>query len=142
MREIKLLELNKNPDIYATTKDGNNRYLDAWVRGPPGSPYEHGVFKLEIFLPDKYPFDPPKCRFLTKVYHPNIDKLGRICLDVLKKNWSPAQTLITILLSIQSLLGDPNPSDPLDLEVANQWLMDTEKAKQIAKEWTEKYAHN
>ena len=43
-----------------------------------------GVFKLELFLPDDYPMTPPKIRFLTKIFHPNVDKLGRICLDVLK----------------------------------------------------------
>ena len=54
------------------------------IHGPEQSPYEGGVFKLELFLPDDYPMTPPKIRFLTKIYHPNIDRLGRICLDVLK----------------------------------------------------------
>ena len=52
-----------------------------------------GVFNLELFLPDDYPMTPPKIRFLTKIYHPNIDKLGRICLDVLKSE-SPTTTLL------------------------------------------------
>lgn len=47
-----------------------------------------GIFKLELFLPDDYPMTPPKIRFLTKIYHPNIDKLGRICLDVLKSGYT------------------------------------------------------
>ncbi len=77
--------------------------------GPKDSPYENGKFKLELFLPDEYPMVSPKVRFLTKIYHPNIDKVGRICLDVLKDKWTPALQIRTILLSIQALLSSPNP---------------------------------
>ena len=69
---------------------------------------------------------PPRIRFLTRIYHPNIDRLGRICLDVLKNNWSPALQIRTILLSIQALLGEPNPEDPLNEAVAKQWKVCSE----------------
>ena len=70
----------------------------------------------------------PKVRFLTKIYHPNVDRLGRICLDILKDKWSPALQIRTVLLSIQALLSAPNPDDPLDNTVADMWKTDEPQA--------------
>ncbi|KAL5118192.1 Ubiquitin-conjugating enzyme 13 [Pleosporales sp. CAS-2024a] len=126
--------------ISATPHDDNLRYFDVTIDGPSQSPYEGGVFKLELFLPDDYPMTPPKVRFLTKIYHPNIDRLGRICLDVLKSNWSPALQIRTILLSIQALLGAPNPDDPLANDVAQAWKENQAQAIETAKAWTQQYA--
>lgn len=83
-----------------------------------------GVFRLELFLPEEYPMSAPKVRFLTKIYHPNIDKLGRICLDILKDKWSPALQIRTVLLSVQALLSAPNPDDPLANDVAEHYKKD------------------
>jgi len=118
----------------------NLRYFDVVITGPEGSPYENGKFKLELFLPDEYPMVAPKVRFLTKIYHPNIDRLGRICLDVLKNNWSPALQIRTILLSIQALLSSPNPDDPLANEVAEEWKNNHAHAIETARDWTARYA--
>lgn len=79
-------------------------------------------------------------RFLTKIYHPNVDKLGRICLDILKDKWSPALQIRTVLLSIQALMSAPNPDDPLDEAIARQWREDEAGALEQAKEWTRLYA--
>lgn len=113
-----------------------------------------GIFKLELFLPEEYPMNPPKVRFLTKIYHPNIgkpprllpselthpDKLGRICLDILKDKWSPALQIRTVLLSIQALLSAPNPDDPLANDVAQAWKENEKAAIAEAKQWTAKWA--
>eukprot|EP01115_Flamella_aegyptia_P009432 TRINITY_DN40323_c0_g1_i1.p1 TRINITY_DN40323_c0_g1~~TRINITY_DN40323_c0_g1_i1.p1 ORF type:complete len:165 (+),score=37.40 TRINITY_DN40323_c0_g1_i1:22-495(+) len=140
LKEVQRLHEQPPPGITALADSDNLRYLQVTLDGPPDSPYEGGKFKLEVFLPEGYPLDPPKCRFLTKIYHPNIDKLGRICLDVLKDRYTPALQVRSILLSIQSLLADPNPDDPLDNTVADKWKNENEAAILEAKNWTELYA--
>jgi ubiquitin-conjugating enzyme E2 D/E len=78
-------------------------------------------------FPSDYPFRPPKCAFVTKIYHPNINANGTICLDILKTQWSPALTIGKVLLSISSLLTDANPEDPLVPEIANEFKHDRPK---------------
>ena len=99
-----------------------------------------GVYKLELFLPGEYPMTPPKVRFLTKIYHPNVDRIGRICLDILKDKWSPALQIRTVLLSIQVLMSDPNPNDPLNNEAADFWKRDKQGALNLARQWNAQYA--
>lgn len=115
-------------------------YWKATIMGPNDSPYSGGVFFLDIHFPSNYPFKPPKITFTTKIYHPNINSSGGICLDVLKGNWSPALTISKILLSICSLLTDPNPDDPLVPDIAKLYKSDIEKYKSTAAAWTRKYA--
>merc|ERR1712203_919799 len=84
IKETQRLLSEPAPGISASPMEENLRYFNVMILGPAQSPYEGGVFKLELFLPEEYPMAAPKVRFLTKIYHPNIDKLGRICLDILK----------------------------------------------------------
>ena len=108
--------------------------------GPDDSPFSGGVFFLNIHFPTDYPFKPPKCQFVTKIYHPNINANGGICLDILKDQWSPALTISKVLLSISSLLTDANPKDPLVPDIANLYITDNAKYVANAREWTRKYA--
>ena len=84
----------------------------------------------------------PKVCFMTKIYHPNIDKLGRICLDILKDKGSPALQICTVLLSTQALLSAPNPDDPLANDVAEQWKTTEAQAIETARAWVRQYAMN
>ena len=115
-------------------------HLTATIVGPKGSPYEGGMFFLDIKIPKEYPFKPPKCMFTTKIYHSNISEGGAICLDLLKDQWSPALTLGKLLLAISSLMVDPNPNDPLSPEVAYLYKNNKAEHDKNAREWTLKYA--
>jgi len=115
-------------------------HWQATIMGPPESPYQGGVFFLTIHFPTDYPFKPPKVAFTTRIYHPNINSNGSICLDILRSQWSPALTISKVLLSICSLLCDPNPDDPLVPEIARIFKTDREKYTDLAREWTRKYA--
>lgn len=110
------------------------------IFGPDDSPYSGGVFNLSIEFPDDYPFRPPHVQFVTRIYHPNINSSGLICLDILKKQWSPALTISKVLLSITSLLTDPNPDDPFVPDIANLYKQDRASYEETARIWTMQYA--
>lgn len=112
------------------------------VEGPPGSPYQGGIFYVRITIPYDFPWVPPECRFLTKIYHPNIDPRGKICLDVLEQeNWRfELMYLESLLLSICSLLDEPGVEDPLVPEIASLYLNDKAAYDEIARDYTRKYA--
>ncbi|KAK6154511.1 hypothetical protein DH2020_008759 [Rehmannia glutinosa] len=115
-------------------------HWQATIMGPSDSPFSGGLFLVTIHFPPDYPFKPPKVSFKTKVYHPNINSNGSICLDILKEQWSPALTISKVLLSICSLLTDPNPDDPLVPEIAHTYKTDRAKYESTARSWTQKYA--
>lgn len=145
-QELKRMEKCPPKGILLWSVDSNFDTLEAIIDGPIQSPYEGGEFKLGITIPKKYPIVPPVVKFITPIYHPNIDKSGRICLESLKQEpqgkWSPTNTLESILIQIQILMAEPNHIDPLEREIANQFVQDRPLFDTIAKEWTEKHAKN
>eukprot|EP01105_Mastigella_eilhardi_P025252 TRINITY_DN681_c0_g1_i1.p2 TRINITY_DN681_c0_g1~~TRINITY_DN681_c0_g1_i1.p2 ORF type:complete len:156 (+),score=36.38 TRINITY_DN681_c0_g1_i1:305-772(+) len=142
--ETKRLRDEPLPGITAVPKEDNPRYFDVILFGPQSSPYEGGIFKLELFCDKDYPLTPPKVRFLTKIYHPNVDRIGRICLSILKENvdggWSAALQIGKVLLSIQALMSAPNVDDPLDTTVAENFKRNQKEAEAKARQWTAMYA--
>ena len=137
-----IADLNKDaPENCSAGPRGEDIYKwDATIMGPTDTPYVGGVFNMEIHFPSDYPFKPPKVQFLTKIYHPNISSNGAICLDILKEQWSPALTVSKVLLSICSLLSDPNPKDPLVPAIAEEYNKDREAYNATARLWTQRYA--
>lgn len=122
--------------------DDNLYQWTATILGPSDSPYAGGLFHLTIAFPTDYPFKPPKVTFTTKVYHPNINSQGGICLDILKDQWTPALSIAKVLLSITSLLTDANPKDPLVPDIAHQYMTNREEFDRTAREWTIRYAQD
>eukprot|EP00512_Aurantiochytrium_limacinum_P000600 CAMPEP_0171488748 /NCGR_PEP_ID=MMETSP0958-20121227/2372_1 /TAXON_ID=87120 /ORGANISM="Aurantiochytrium limacinum, Strain ATCCMYA-1381" /LENGTH=147 /DNA_ID=CAMNT_0012021881 /DNA_START=1332 /DNA_END=1775 /DNA_ORIENTATION=- len=137
-----LQDLGKDPPANCSAGPVNDDlfHWQATLMGPADSPYQGGVFFLDIHFPADYPFKPPKVHFTTRIYHPNINTNGGICLDILKDQWSPALTTSKVLLSICSLLTDPNPDDPLVPEIASLYKSDREAFNKKAREFTQKYA--
>lgn len=109
-------------------------------KGPRNTPYENGIFKLKITMPNDYPFKPPTISFVTKMYHPNISFAGDICIDILKNAWSPALKLSSVLLSISVLLEHPNPHDPLEGDIADEYISNIKIYELNAREYTKKYS--
>jgi ubiquitin-conjugating enzyme E2 A len=97
----------------------------AQIKGPVNTPFENGVFNIQLTFDFDYPIKPPSVKFLTPIFHPNIYRDGKICMDILQsKEWTPAQNIRTILMSIISLLMDPNPSSPANREAADLYNND------------------
>ncbi|KAH9967141.1 ubiquitin-conjugating enzyme/RWD-like protein [Russula dissimulans] len=116
-------------------------HLRGSFEDPRDSPYEGGHFELDIVVPDLYPFSPLEMKFITKVYHPNVSPVtGAISLSILKGQWSPALTLRTTLISLQSFLCSPEPTDPEDAEVANLYMTARKAFEDTARNWTRMYA--
>ena len=140
-KELSDLQRDPPANCSAGPSEDNDMYTwTATIMGPDESPYQGGIFFLNIQFPTDYPFKPPKVAFTTRIYHPNINANGSICLDILKDQWSPALTISKVLLSISSLLTDANPDDPLVPEIAHLYKTDRARYENTAREWTRRYA--
>ena len=139
-----LKELTSSPPANCSAGPIDENNLFQWqgtIMGPEGSPYEGGIFYLRIDFTNDYPFKPPKIIFLTKIYHCNINSAGSICLDILKDQWSPALTISKVLLSICSLMDEPNPNDPLVHDIASLFKTNRKEHDRRAHQYTLEYAN-
>ena len=143
MKEFQDLQKNKNDHaVQVKLVDNDYRHWKGRIKGPIDTVYQGGVFDVDIIIPDDYPFKPPKMKFDTKIWHPNISSVtGAICLDILKNEWTPALTIRTALISLQALMCEPVPNDPQDAVVAKQYMSNINLFNQTAKHWVEEYAN-
>ncbi|XP_077897216.1 ubiquitin-conjugating enzyme E2 G1 [Ictidomys tridecemlineatus] len=135
-----LHELNKNPveGFSAGLIDDNDLYRwEVLIIGPPDTLYEGGVFKAHLTFPKDYPLRPPKMKFITEIWHPNVDKNGDVCISILhepgedkygyekpEERWLPIHTVETIMISVISMLADPNGDSPANVDAAKEWRED------------------
>jgi ubiquitin-conjugating enzyme E2 D/E len=127
-------------NIHVERDENNIAHITCVLLGPQDSEYEEGIYKLDVVFPAQYPFSAPSMKFTTKMFHPNISEDGRICLDILKDKWSPALSFYKILLSLQSLLTDPNADSPLNGTAAQLYKTDKKAYAAKVKEYVRQFA--
>ena len=143
MREYKELTVDAPfPDDSCTVQPKGDDYF-AWqatITGPPSTPYEDGLFFVDLDLPHDYPFKPPKLKFTTSIYHANISEKGEICLESIKDKWNPSLSVKKVLQEVIDLLQHPNPDTPLRSDIAKLYKENRELHDKNAAEYTRKYA--
>ncbi|KAK9822690.1 hypothetical protein WJX81_001450 [Elliptochloris bilobata] len=140
-REMDLMKLMMSDWQVELVNDNVNEFYVEF-KGPPDSPYEGGLWKVHVELPENYPYKSPSIGFVNRIYHPNVDEMaGSVCLDVINQTWSPMFDLLNVFESfLPQLLLYPNPTDPLNGEAAALLMREPEAYNQKVKEYTAKYA--
>ncbi|CDH54021.1 ubiquitin-conjugating enzyme e2 s-like [Lichtheimia corymbifera JMRC:FSU:9682] len=121
-KELQSLERSPPEDVQVIQGEQDLTEIQAWIRGPDGTPYENGYFKVRLLLADGYPEVPPKGYFVTKIFHPNVAPNGEICVNTLKKDWKSTLGIAHVLLTVKCLLIVPNPESALNEEAGKLLL--------------------
>eukprot|EP00171_Calliarthron_tuberculosum_P006703 IDg6703t1 len=119
--ELMSLMMDPAPGVSAFPDGENMLKWMATIEGTSDGYYANMSFSLTLEFSSDYPISAPNVKFVTPIYHPNVDMSGNICLDILKEKWSATYTVTTLLLSIRALLDSPNNDSPLNAEAANLW---------------------
>ncbi|KAH8895844.1 ubiquitin-conjugating enzyme [Thozetella sp. PMI_491] len=141
-----LAECSENPPSGMTVALAEESDLHKWhvtLAGPADSAYAEGTFGVIVQLPTDYPFKAPQITFSTRIYHPNVtnDSMGNICLGLLKaENWKPSSRLAVVLEAVRSLLVEPNPDDPLEARIADEYRSDRKEFEKNARQYVARYA--
>ncbi|XP_034722458.1 ubiquitin-conjugating enzyme E2 C [Etheostoma cragini] len=120
-QELMTLMMSGDHGISAFPESDNLFKWIGTINGAQGTVYEGLRYRLSLEFPPGYPYQAPRVKFVTSCFHPNVDEQGFICLDILKDKWSALYDVRSVLLSIQSLLGEPNNESPLNTRAAELW---------------------
>ncbi|KAG7499684.1 ubiquitin-conjugating enzyme E2 L3-like [Solea senegalensis] len=137
-----LNEIHSNEQKHFRIVQVDDENISTWqaLIVPDRAPYDKGAFRIEIIFPDEYPFKPPKVTFKTKIYHPNIDERGQVCLPIISAdNWKPATRTLQVIQCLITLVNNPEPEHPLRADLAEEYTKDCEKFMKNAEEYTRKY---
>ncbi|XP_051168703.1 ubiquitin-conjugating enzyme E2 C [Leptopilina boulardi] len=134
-KELMVLMMSSEKGVSAFPEGENLFKWVGTITGPLDTVYAGLTYKLSLEFPQSYPYSAPTVRFATQCFHPNVDNAGNICLDILKDKWSALYDVRTILLSIQSLLGEPNNESPLNIQAAELWNDQTKYKKHLKDEY-------
>lgn len=120
LRELRKAQSENNDEIWLKSKEDNIRSWIGFIKAPEDTPFYGHYFEVEIEIPNGYPIDPPKAKFITPIFHPNVHfKKGKICLDILKSKWTPAWGIQTLAIAIRSLMTEPVADSPLNTLAGN-----------------------
>ncbi|TKY85948.1 hypothetical protein EX895_004773 [Sporisorium graminicola] len=141
LRELTHLASNPSDDIRVSLSESDILSFSGWIRGPSGTPYASGFFRITFDFTDiDFPANPPRCRFATPIFHPNVSKAGEICVSSLKKDWKREYGVERILTTIKCLLIEPNADSALDAEASRLMQEDWESYAETARLWTSVHA--
>jgi peroxin-4 len=142
LKELRTAKTDNNEELWLETQEDNIRNWVGVLKAPDGTPYSGHYFHISITIPDGYPIDPPTAKFTTPVFHPNVHfKEGRICLDILKTEWTPAWSIQSLCTAVVLLLSDPAPESPLNTLAGNLLRVgDVVGYKSMAQMYAEKFA--
>jgi len=125
MSDLKAIKQEPPEGVSASPSSDDNLFVwSATILGPDETPWEGGIFSLRLTFGDQYPEKPPRVRFTSELFHPNVFNDGTLCMDIIQDQWSPCHNVCTLLTSIQSLLCDPNPASPANPEAAQLFTTD------------------
>jgi ubiquitin-conjugating enzyme E2 D/E len=139
-KELKQIQVENNDDLSAFPQDDSLKKWNVYIRGPEETPYAGGVYSCVLDVGNDYPLKPPTLTFKTKIFHPNISESGGVCIDILKSQWSPVLDIRKIMISICSLLSDPNPSSPLNGTAGDLYLRNRPSYDKIASDMRDEFA--
>eukprot|EP01084_Bolivina_argentea_P284643 487910_1 len=140
-KELKKLKKNPVPNAEVAPAGNNMLQWIAKIKGPKGSPYEGGKFKVKIEFKDDYPMKPPELIFETKIYHPSVQSAdGKVCPEVIGHDWAPTLNVLYILETVIGIMANPSADHPLEPEIAEMLVKEKKKFDKTAKQWTKKHA--